>query len=278
MKGSPRNLGVRIERTEGAPLSPPAVDDTELESSSSWDASFVSREGVEGLDAEADDFVEPTWKMSFRLAIDLMRAMPGRLFRGISVVFVGSRLSVFFGVAVTQFHSDVVSRASNLQSLANSPVTDITVYHRPGVSEPSCSSLSFPDDAWLAWSCLVLTHRVSSPFLRPPDRIQLASTSIPQGPVTHDYLILCIRPSDPPAFGGLTRIWARCERNPGSIPGGAAKLSREPAPAVDTIKFSVERPKLRAQEDVAIMECAYDRLRVLHVADLLRVIHDVSPQ
>jgi hypothetical protein len=83
---------------------------------------------------------------------------------------------------------------------------------------------------------------------------------------------------EPNALGGLNRIWARCERNPGSIPGGAAKLSRGPAPALDTIRFSVDRPKLRAEGDNAIMECAYDALKVEHVSDLLMIIHDVSPK
>lgn len=83
---------------------------------------------------------------------------------------------------------------------------------------------------------------------------------------------------DPPSLGGFTRIWARCERNPGSIPGGAARLSREAAPALDTIKFSIERPKLRAEEDVAIMECTYDSLRMEHITDLLQTIHTVSPK
>lgn len=93
-------------------------------------------------------------------------------------------------------------------------------------------------------------------------------------------MILCIRPQDASALGnlGLVRIWARCERNPGSIAGGAARLSREPAPALDTIRFAVERSKLRADGDTAIIECAYDTLRVEHIADLLRIIHDVSPK
>lgn len=83
---------------------------------------------------------------------------------------------------------------------------------------------------------------------------------------------------EPVALGGFNRLWARCERNPGSIPGGAAKLFRGPAPALDTIRFSVDRPKLRAEGDNAIMECAYDALRVEHVSDLLMIIHEVSPQ
>lgn len=91
-------------------------------------------------------------------------------------------------------------------------------------------------------------------------------------------MIMCIRPSDPAALGGLGRIWARCERNPGTTPGGALKLYREAAPALDTIKFSVERPKLRAEGGNPIMECAYDSLRMEHVADLLKIIHDVSPK
>lgn len=78
-------------------------------------------------------------------------------------------------------------------------------------------------------------------------------------------------------MGGLARIWARCERNPGSTPGGALKLYRE-APAMDTIRFSVDRPRLRFQSDNAIMESAYDALRVEHIADLLRIIHNVSPK
>lgn len=87
-----------------------------------------------------------------------------------------------------------------------------------------------------------------------------------------------MRPEDNKAFGGLGRVWARCERNPGPIPGGATKLYREAAPAVDTVKFSVERPKLKAGGDVPIMMWSYDVLTFEHVADLLGIIHNVSPQ
>jgi hypothetical protein len=83
---------------------------------------------------------------------------------------------------------------------------------------------------------------------------------------------------EPGVLGGFNRLWARCERNPGSIPSGAAKLYRGPAPALDTIRFSVHRPKLRAEGDNTIMECAYDSLKVEHVSDLLMIIHEVSPQ
>jgi hypothetical protein len=48
--------------------------------------------------------------------------------------------------------------------------------------------------------------------------------------------------------------------------------------AQDTIKFSVDRPKLRDSGDNAIMECTYDNLRVEAMADLLKIIHDVSPR
>lgn len=95
--------------------------------------------------------------------------------------------------------------------------------------------------------------------------------------MTHDYLLVCILVSNP-AFGGVRRVWARCERNPGSIAGGAAKLSRDAAPALDTIKFSVHKQKLRGQGDTAIMMCDYDTLRFEHVESLLEIVHKVSPQ
>ncbi|KAF8325885.1 uncharacterized protein EI90DRAFT_2031274 [Cantharellus anzutake] len=94
--------------------------------------------------------------------------------------------------------------------------------------------------------------------------------------VSHDYLVLCIRTrSDQVRFGN--RIWARCERNPGSIEGGPLRLSVMPAPAMDTIKFSFERSRLKGENDVAIMELAFDSLQVIHVAELLHIIHIVSP-
>lgn len=96
--------------------------------------------------------------------------------------------------------------------------------------------------------------------------------------MTHDYLIVCIRPQHPDALSGLSRMWARCERNPGSVRGGIAKLSRQAAPAVDTMKFSVDRSKLTDEGDVAIMMSAYDSLHFEHVMDLLRTIHAVSPK
>jgi hypothetical protein len=152
---------------------------------------------------------------------------------------------------VSQF-SEVTSSASGLQTLLKAPVTDIAVYQaRSTYSLPINSSL-FP--VGRSEVCL----------------------SIFLGPVTHDYLIICIRSMEPGALGGFSRLWARCERNPGSIPSGAAKLYREPA--LDTIRFSVHRPKLRAEGDNTIMECAYDSLKVEHLSDLLMIIHEVSPR
>lgn len=47
--------------------------------------------------------------------------------------------------------------------------------------------------------------------------------------------------------------------------------------APDIISFSVERPKLRANGDKAIMECNYESLKVEHMADLLKIVHDIAP-
>ena len=86
----------------------------------------------------------------------------------------------------------------------------------------------------------------------------------------HEYLILCIRSSDPNSLNGLGRVWARCEREPDSRSSSSA--------AADTITFSIERPKLRAHGDKAIMECAFDALKIEHMADLLKIVHDIAPR
>lgn len=86
----------------------------------------------------------------------------------------------------------------------------------------------------------------------------------------HQYIILCISSPDPNMLSGLGRVWARCERNEGAEPhSGIAR---------DTITFSIERPKLRANGDKALMECSYDSLKVEHIADLLKIVHDIAPR
>lgn len=86
----------------------------------------------------------------------------------------------------------------------------------------------------------------------------------------HEYLILCIRSSDPNTLSGLGRVWARCERSMG--PDSRSDV------AADTITFSIERPKLRVHGDKAILECASDSLKVEQLADLLKIIHDIAPR
>lgn len=102
-----------------------------------------------------------------------------------------------------------------------------------------------------------------------------------QGPITHDYILMAIQLSTASGdFDGFlpSRIWARCERHPGSIAGGFTRLSKDSAPALDTIKFSVNKHRLRAPEDKVIMMCDYEDLRVQNIADLLSIIHKASPQ
>lgn len=81
---------------------------------------------------------------------------------------------------------------------------------------------------------------------------------------------MCIRSPDSTGLSGLPRVWARCERTP-ECDGRADAAS-------DTISFSAERPKLRPYGDRAVMECSFDSLKVDHMADLLKIIHDLVPR
>lgn len=144
---------------------------------------------------------------------------------------------------VSQLYKEIMSPTSALQALYNALVTDITVCHPRGVR------------AALKAFRLLLTH---SMFFCPSQNL------------LHEYLILCIRSSDPNSLNGLGRVWARCEREPDSRSSSGV--------AADTITFSIERPKLRAHGDKAIMECAFDSLKIEHMADLLKIVHDIAPR
>ncbi|KAF9511977.1 hypothetical protein BS47DRAFT_1128224 [Hydnum rufescens UP504] len=67
---------------------------------------------------------------------------------------------------------------------------------------------------------------------------------------------MCIRPRIGQEHFG-ERIWARCERHPGPVQGGPLRLSSASPPALDTIKLSFDRPKLKHESDQVIMESAF---------------------
>lgn len=81
---------------------------------------------------------------------------------------------------------------------------------------------------------------------------------------------MCIRSPDATGLSGLPRVWARCERS--------LSCDGHTDAALDTISFSVDRPRLRPYGDKAIMECTFDSLKVDHISDLLKIIHDVAPR
>lgn len=147
---------------------------------------------------------------------------------------------------VHQLYKEILSSTSVLQALYKAVVTEITLCCRHGVSVFTCSLRSH-----------LFTYALA--LIKEP---------------VQEYLILCIKSSDPSILSGLGRIWARCERS-GSA--GRGRGSERPDAAIDIIKFSVDRPKLRENGDKAIMECCYESLNLDQVADLLKIIHDVSP-
>lgn len=72
------------------------------------------------------------------------------------------------------------------------------------------------------------------------------------------------------------RIWARCERNPKKI-AGLLSLSREEPPAEDTIKLAYDIDTLHTAKDVVVMRCAFSVLKLLHLVDLLNIVHTHQP-
>lgn len=147
---------------------------------------------------------------------------------------------------VSQLYGEIMSPASALQALYNALVTDITVCHQHGLGVRE------------------------APYLLAQHLLIHSTSYYPSQNFMHEYLILCIRSSDPNTLSGLGRVWARCERSAG--PESHSDV------AADTITFSIQRPKLRAHGDKAIMECAFDSLKVEHMADLLKIMHDIAPR